>query len=155
MRERSPKEDLYLLVNYQLGYKFASRKLSVAVCGYEVVSGLYTELTEFKYQYEVGSSFDGGLDQSGNSTNRWVIWSEEFEPFFLSNDLNCPVFQYEIYSAVDPYLGDLTPNTFPSQVFVQKNPNGTFQIELRTTQSFNHTKFFLRSWTESTFDLYM
>ena len=88
-----------------------------------------------------------------------MIWSEEFEPYFSSSDsANCPILSYEIYSDISPESGNnvqsLTANTLSSQVFIQSNANSTFQIELRTSTSFNHTKFYLRSWTKNTHDTY-
>jgi hypothetical protein len=62
---------------------------------------LSQEILEFKLEYEVGSS------QSG-SGNIWKIFSEEFEPFYASTDpVNCPIFNYEIYSGVETLQGGI------------------------------------------------
>ena len=100
LREPFSKVELYLLVNYPLGQTYAARKLEIAVCGSETVQGSVTQLAEFKYEYEVGSSIDGGA-----GSYRWVIWSEEFEPYFQSTDSNCPIYQYEIYASIFPESG--------------------------------------------------
>jgi hypothetical protein len=88
-----------LLVAYSYGQKYAARKMFIAVCGLETVTANQTEQI-FTYEYEIGSSYDG---TTGSST--WLIYSEEFEPFFNSSDPTyCPIYNYEI--VIDYKLGN-------------------------------------------------
>lgn len=108
---------LYIQASFPLHSTSVFRKLTMAVCGLEIVT-VSEEILELKYEYEVGSSMSGA-----NGDYLWRIFSDEFEQYYSSDDdPNCPIYNYEVVAGLitnpdDPLGGKIIdPNPYPNQV---------------------------------------